>query len=399
MPPAIAARSLEHALHEACFAPRPPADGPPRIGAEAELIPVDAGTRRVAPIDDGAGRGTLHVLRAVGAVHGWQERRTCKGTPAFALPDGGTITFEPGGQVEYGAPPLPSASALARSLAGLHHALRDAAERQGIELLTVGIDPVNPVERAPLQLDAARYARMAEYLATIGPCGARMMRQTAALQVSLDAGSEPAARWRLLNALAPWMVALFANSPRYAGAESGHASYRAAVWRAVDPRRTGIFQGCDPAAEYTRFALQAPAMMLGPRGGVYEPFAAWLARGEAGREDWETHLSTLFPEVRPRGYFEVRSCDALPPERMIAPIVFLAGLAYHPPSASAALELLGDPDPALLARAARDGTTDPTIARLAPSLVELALDGANALGESYVEGEDLERCGQILRGM
>lgn len=391
-----AARSLERALHDACFAPRPSTAAPPRIGAEAEVIPVDAVTRRVAPIDDGAGRGTLHVLRALGAARGWTEHRTCKGTPSFTLPDGGAITFEPGGQIEYGAPPARSASALASALGALLGALREAAEHAGIELLAVGIDPENPVERAPLQLRAERYTRMAEYFAGIGPCGARMMRQTAALQVSLDAGAAPAARWRLLNALAPWMVALFANSRRYAGADSGFVSYRSAVWRAVDARRTGLFQGCDAAAEYARFALDAPAMMLGPPDGAREPFGAWLARGETSAEDWETHLSTLFPEVRPRGYFEVRSCDALSPERIIAPIVFLAGLAYHPPSAAAALELLGDPDASLLARAARAGMADPAIARIAPALIELAIEGARKLGPGYVAPDDVERAEEIL---
>ncbi|HEX6536039.1 MAG TPA: glutamate-cysteine ligase family protein [Gemmatimonadaceae bacterium] len=386
--------ALERAIHAACFAPGS-AGEPPRLGAEAEVIPVLA-SGRVAPIDDGRGGGTLAALRRLGAERGWTEHRTCKGTPAFALPDGGAITFEPGGQIEYGAPPARSASALAASIEDVIGAMRDVASGAGIELLAVGIDPVNRVEDAPLQLRADRYVRMAEYFATIGPCGARMMRQTAALQVSLDRGPAPAERWRLLNALAPWLVALFATSPRYAGADTGFASYRSAVWRGVDERRTGIFPGCDPAREYARFALEAPAMLLGPRNGAYEPFAGWLARGEATRDDWDAHLTTLFPEVRPRGYLEVRSCDALPPERVIAPLVFLSGLAYHEPSTRAALELLGDPDAALLARAAREGGAEPTIARVAPSLVELAVAGARALGAEFVRGDDVDRAREIL---
>lgn len=392
--PPDARDALERAIHAASFAPDS-AGEPPRIGAEAEVIPVLA-SGRVAPIDDGRGGGTLAVLRRLGAERGWMEHRTCKGTPAFTLPDGGAIAFEPGGQIEYGSPPVRSASTLAASIEDVIGAMRRVAADVGIELLAVGIDPVNRVEDAPLQLRAERYVRMAEYFATIGPCGARMMRQTASLQVSLDRGTAPAERWRLLNALAPWVVALFASSPRYAGADTGFASYRSAVWRGVDERRTGIFPGCDPAREYARFALDAPAMLLGPRDGAYEPFADWLERGEATRDDWDAHLTTLFPEVRPRGYLEVRSCDALAPERVIAPLVLLAGLAYHPPSARAALELLGDPDPALLARAARDGAGEPTIARITPSLVELAIGGARSIGADFVRGEDVERAREIL---
>ena len=39
-----------------------------------------------------------------------------------------------------------------------------------------------------------------------------MMRQTAAFQVSIDFDDEPWLRWRVLNAAAPYVVAIFANS-------------------------------------------------------------------------------------------------------------------------------------------------------------------------------------------
>ena len=64
-------------------------------------------------------------------------------------------------------------------------------------------------------------------------------------------------------------------------------------------------------------------------------------------EDWHTHLSTLFPEVRPRGYLEVRTVDALPPEWYAAPMALLLGLAYDERSGQDARDLLGDPDPSL----------------------------------------------------
>ena len=62
-----------------------------------------------------------------------------------------------------------------------------------------------------------------------------MMRQTAAFQVSLDFDDEPRLRWRLLNAVAPYVTAIFANSPVYEGLATGHQSFRAQVWRRLDP--------------------------------------------------------------------------------------------------------------------------------------------------------------------
>ena len=48
--------------------------------------------------------------------------------------------------------------------------LRAAAAGEGIDLLAVGIDPLNTAERAPLLIHAKRYQRMAEYLGRLGPC-------------------------------------------------------------------------------------------------------------------------------------------------------------------------------------------------------------------------------------
>jgi glutamate--cysteine ligase len=215
------------------------------------------------------------------------------------------------------------------------------------------------------------------------------MRQTAAYQVSLDRGGDPVAEWRLLNALAPYAVATFANSPRYAGADTGHQSYRAHTWRTLDPSRTGVFGGRgDPAAEYVAFALRARAI-LDPS---HAPFGE-LALGDAA---WETHLTTLFPEVRPRGTFEVRSIDAIEPAWYVAPLAWLGGLAYDPISACAAADLVGEPDADQLVRAGQAGLGDPRIASTAAALAELAIQGCRRLGAAFLDAEDLDQATDLF---
>jgi glutamate--cysteine ligase len=142
---------------------------------------------------------------------------------------------------------------------------------------------------------------MDAYFARIGPAGARMMRQTASLQVAVDIGADALGRWRLLNALAPFLTAVFANSRRYAGDDTGFASYRAETWRRTDPLRTGLLTGMDPIGAYVDFALRAPAILLGGDKEPAQPLAAWLGTID-GTASWERHLGTLFPEVRPRAH-------------------------------------------------------------------------------------------------
>jgi glutamate--cysteine ligase len=365
---------------------------PRRLGAEVEMIPFESTTGRRCAIDDGDLTSTLPFLRRYGGSQSWREGSTPKGTPCFTLPAGGTLTFEPGGQLEYSSPPCRSASALLSLLRSVVPPLRAAASGEGIDLQTVGIDPLNAADQAPLLLHAKRYDRMAEYFARRGPAGARMMRQTAAFQIGVDFDDEPWLRWRVLNAAAPYVVAIFANSPVYAGEWTGHQSARAHAWRQLDPARTGLpYSESDPIQAYLEFALNAPAILFPTLDGEHRPFAEWLALANPTSEEWRDHLSTLFPEVRPRGHLELRSADAIAPEWYAAPIALTAGILYDPRALRAAADLLGSPDVGLLERAGRLGLHDAALARIAADLFELALSGCTGLGPRYFHPSDLEQ--------
>lgn len=385
--------SLRSWLADHVFAPPAGASyAPGRVGVETELIPVDSATGDRCPISDESSRSTLPFLRRYGAGHGWVETKASKGTPSFQLPSGGAFTFEPGGQFEYSSPPCRTPSALLALLRSIIPPLRTAASNEGITLLATGIDPINPVERAPLLLQGKRYGRMAEYLARLGPAGARMMRQTASYQVNLDFGAETWMRWRVLNAAAPYMVAIFANSPVYQGRATGFRSTRAQVWRELDPTRTGLpYDSRRPLDAYLDFALDAPAMLMPAINGEHRPFRDWLAMAAPLPDEWDEHLSTLFPEVRPHGHLELRSADAISPRWYAAPLALAVGITYEPRALGAAADLLGRPDLGLLQRAGRTGLHDAGLASTAVDLVDIALRGCEELGEDYFSPADLEQ--------
>ena len=70
----------------------------PRIGAEVELIPVSAESGVQVPIQAREGRATLPLLRRFAERHCWREEPSPYGVPRFVLPDGGIITYDPGGR-------------------------------------------------------------------------------------------------------------------------------------------------------------------------------------------------------------------------------------------------------------------------------------------------------------
>jgi len=361
--------------------------GPPRLGLEVEAIPADVATGQPAPVTR-----TLAALEPLG----W-ARQPCarSGMAELHRPDGARLTFEPGGQLEYSSQPHATGSALLADVDAAFTALCHALARDGLTLRMVGLDPVTPVADVPLQLDAPRYRRMDAYFASRGPWGRRMMRQTAAIQVSIDAGPAPLDRWRVLGALAPVAAAMFANSPLDTGRLSGERSTRRRIWAELDPARTGL-RGLarDPVAEYLDFALAAPAFLLGDDPARAQPFARWLSRG-ATLDDWHTHLSTLFPDVRPRGYFEFRVPDAAPGNAAAALLALVAGIAWRADAAEAAARFPA-PTPDLMARAARHGLSDPELAAAACTAVDLALEGCAALGPALLAPADLARAEQFF---
>jgi glutamate--cysteine ligase len=363
-----------------------------RIGAEVEFIPVEGITGRRCAIETEGVPSILPVLRPLAARLHWTEGRTSKGTPCFSLPGGGSITFEPGGQIEYSSPPCDSAAQLLAVLRAVVQPLCVAAAAEGIDLLAVGIDPFNSIDQSPLLLRVPRYERMADYFATRGPAGARMMRQTASFQINLDFGTEPWLRWRVLNAASPFVTAIFANSSIYRRKPAGYQSARAAVWRQVDVTRTGVVYDQErPVEAYLDFALAAPAILYPTVSGEYRSFADWIALANPSLGEWHDHLTTLFPEVRPRGHLELRSPDAVSPAWYAAPIALVSGILYDPEALRAADDLLGSPDPGLLERAGECGLRDPSFGRTGADLFEIGLRGCRALGPGWFHPADLEQ--------
>lgn len=374
-------------VRQRLFAPtRSP--NPRAIGLELELIPMHASTHTRAFAAGDPRVSTAQILSTLGGRSGWHEHSNGEDPPSWELNDGTHISFEPGGQIEISTAPQPTASEVIDSTQRLAASIRVAMSNVGIELLACGVDPYNDIDGVPLQLHRTRYTEMTRYFDSIGPSGVRMMRQTAALQMNLERGDDPGSRWRLLNSLAPIVVALFANSRSYAGRATEWASYRARLWRTLDPSRTGIaYDENRPIERYLSFALDAIAMR--GDGMSYRPFREWITDAARTTEDWLFHLSTLFPEVRPKEFFELRSADTIEPEALAAPVLFVTSLVYDEKSACQAMELLGRPSEDLLERAGRMGLADPEIRRTASRLVVLALDGARRLGGDYLQHSHL----------
>lgn len=359
--------------------------GPPyRVGVELEWLVRDSGDPR-SPVAPEPLNSALAPLDA-----------------SAALPGGSVLTREPGGQLELSTPPGDTLAECVALAAADVAALRDRVGTCGALLYGRGLDPcLTP----PRILEHPRYRAMEAHFDRGGPWGRTMMRATAAVQVSLDAGDDSEGfsgyrcRWRLAHRLGPVLVAAFANSPVWRSRPTGWRSTRQRIWARTDPCRTRPPPADgDPRERWARYALDAELLCLRrdpPADWTAPPrltFRSWL-RGADGlrpptREDLDYHLSTLFPPVRPRGWLELRMMDAQNGDDWIAATAVAATLLDDPRAAAtawAATEVLADGrdtgagDRELWLRAARHGPADP---QLGPVVRECVAAAEAALSRS-----------------
>lgn len=407
MAPSTGPRGILARQVEALFTPGRPSPGPGLVGAEIELLAVSSGEdRRPMPLERPAGGGpsTLGFLRSWAERTGEVTEEPGDGAPGFAVRRGGRITFEPGGQVEYSTAPRASPSRVLEDLRAVLGPLRTAAGRAGADLVALGLNPWHRVTEVPLQVPVARYFAMDDYFPRFGPHGQRIMRLSAAMQVNLDLG-EPgraAGRWRAANLLSPVLRAMFANSPAELAGQPVPGG-RGLTWDAADPGRTGVTSllsapdRSTPTEAYLSYALETGVMLVADRdrGLVAGPpgltFDRWLAGGHApppAGEDCRIHLSTLFPDVRPRGWLEVRSMDVPADRWWGVPLLLLPALLYSEEATErllAELEPLASDLPELARRAPRVGLADPILGPLAERVLDLALESAAGFPDGYFD--------------
>ncbi|HJQ83334.1 MAG TPA: glutamate--cysteine ligase [Candidatus Binatia bacterium] len=322
-----------------------------KIGTEYEKVGVDRATGRAAPFS--GPRGIEAVLRGLAERYGWEPKEEDGRVVALAR-GGASITLEPGAQLELSGEQCSTIHCTHEELATHVREVVTVGGELGIAFLGLGIQPVSRVDEIEL-VPKQRYRIMGPYMTRVGTLGERMMKQTATVQANIDYSDERDAmqKMRVGMGIAPLVNSMFANSSVSDGGLNGYMSYRGHIWTDTDDARCGllpfVFRDGAGFADYVEWALDVPMYFI-LRGGRYltdvtgVPFRRFLAEGagphRATLDDWNLHLTTLFPEVRLKGYIELRSADSQPPERMLALPALVKGVFYTADCLDAAWDLV-----------------------------------------------------------
>ena len=229
--------------------------------------------------------------------------------------DKAQITLEPGGQIELSGEPCESIHCTYAEFDQHIRELLEVTEPLGIIFLGLGMQPVSRLEQIEW-VPKQRYRIMAPYMLKVGKLGQRMMKQTATVQANIDYSDEKdaMAKFRTGMGLAPVLIAMFANSPICDGQLNGYRSFREHIWTDTDRNRSGLLKFAFAPevsfAHYVEYALDVPMYFIVRNKNYIDmtavTFRQFLTSGYNGEratiEDWNDHLTTLFPETRIKRY-------------------------------------------------------------------------------------------------
>lgn len=326
------------------------------VGIEVETAALDPSTGASVPY--GGERGIRAYLEFLASLPGTEPELDRGALVGVRLPDGGTVSLEHGGAVEFSSRPAACVADLARDTVGVLRELAGHAERFGFALVPGAHFPFTSFEEVNW-MPHSRTSVMRRHFESLGSAGAwgpRIMSMTLSTQASFDFTSpaDLAAKLRMQAAVSTPAAALFVNAPMHAGRPSGFLSHRMRYWSRTDPARTRVvpvtLREDFDIDLFIDWALTLPMIHReGPDGGRCPvepvPFGTLLSTGFAdgtrpGPADWRAHLSQIFPDVRLRDTLEVRAVDGPPWAALMAVPAFWSGLTYHRPSREAAWELL-----------------------------------------------------------
>jgi len=379
-----------------------------RIGTEHEKVGFCMDTLKPIPYE---GERSISSLLTLLADQNWQAVE--ESGKIIALKKGmASITLEPGGQLELSGAPLATIHQTCEETTSYHRILKTITDELRIGFLAMGFQPKWQRSDIPL-MPKARYNIMCNYMPKVGSGGLDMMLRTATVQANLDFGSEAdmAQKMRISLCLQPLVTALYAASPFENGKPSGFLSRRGACWLDTDTQRTGIpacaFEDDFGFAAYTEWALDAPMyfvirdrIYIDCSGASFRDFMDGKLEQLPGEfptiEDWELHISTLFPDVRLKQYMEMRGADAGPWQWICSLSALWKGLLYDEQAQQLAWEMIADWSHAEVAQlreeAPKSALATPfretTALQLCKQMLQISRSGLERIGARNSAGEN-----------
>lgn len=321
-----------------------------KIGTEHEKFLFNTKTKK--PIDY-KGQQSIQKIFEILESNGWIpifEEKNLIGLKKNEK----SITLEPGLQIELSGEPMNNIHDTCKEVNEYLDEMVLVCNKLNIGLLGIGFNPNATLEEVS-KLPKKRYDIMRNYMPSVGSNGLDMMHRTCGTQVNLDFKSEEDYRLKTKAAtcLIPIAASIFSNSPFKESKLNSYHSYRSFIWQNTDKDRSGLISffmdKSNSFEQYVDFALDIPMYfihrnkkILDVSGETFRKFlngnAKKISNIKPTIQDWATHISTIFHEVRLKTYLEIRSADSCSWSGLCSIPAFWTGLLYDQESLNQVLE-------------------------------------------------------------
>ena len=251
------------------------------------------------------------------------------------------ITTEPGLQCELSGAPLENIHQICSESSKFLKEIEMASKGLDVNTVSIGFDPFNNLSQVPKN-PKERYRIMTKEMPKGGKKSLDMMYRTCGTQLNLDYKSEDNFEkiFRVANYLVPLSIALYSNSPFESGKPIGYYSLRNKIWQ--NTSRGGIMPIAFEKINFEKYfdhVIKYPILFairdrnyIEPNGQTFKDFIQGdfsKVQDEATISDFETHLATIFTEVRLKQFIELRSLDACDWECLCDGPAFFTGILYN----------------------------------------------------------------------
>lgn len=294
-----------------------------KIGAEIEFFLINKNTQRRLFIERDR-QLFQDFFNFLVDNEGFEKSKDPK-TIRFCKEDFGTISFEPGSQIEFASNPFNSSESLTESIQAfflLFYCFKKQSNYTELDLFRNGYYTGGlPIEDIPI-LQNKRYSIMNAYFKQFGDFADNMMKCTCALQIHFDFSSPTDLVDKVNRMLLAKPILLYLSSNSTCKKEKCY-SFRDTIWEGGDPTRTGTPAG-EEIYEQGTWSLESYIEKIVGSPRIFEPNPDY-----DDLKNLDYHISTIFTDIRVRNTIELRYLDC-PEEDLLFPLIhFTYGLIYN----------------------------------------------------------------------
>ncbi|MBS4534512.1 glutamate--cysteine ligase [Clostridium sp. D2Q-14] len=320
-----------------------------KVGVEFEHFIIHKNT--LETVTYGEKNGVAHTLKELESK-GWKGDYSEDNILGLSKGDI-NITLEPGAQFEVSINPKQTIIELEKIYIDFLKEIVPILEKKEQYMISMGYHPVSKIENIPF-IPKERYKYMSQYFSDKGEYAHNMMKGTASIQIAIDYSDEEDCRkkFRLANLLSPILSLIFDNSPIFEGNIYPNNILRTDIWNKCDDDRSKIVpKSLDnefSCSDYAEYILNTPPILI-MKNNEFNFVGDKLVKDvfdpdEFTDKELEHILTMVFPDVRLKGFIEIRMMDAVPYPFNLAGVALIKGIMYSDKNVDILLDMFKDWD-------------------------------------------------------